>query len=1091
MTQPVDAAAVLDRLKGFQRDTVEYAFQRLFLDEDSSHRFLVADEVGLGKTLVARGVVAKTIEHLHDRVARIDVIYICSNANIARQNMNRLNVLQRDTTGIASRITLLPLFVRDLDAHKVNLIGLTPSTSFEMTEGTGVMKERLLVYWLLREAWDFGRSTGPKNLFQVGAGKQRFRSALKAFPTSGPDGGPPYDRSIAQAFVEQLEASIAEDRRLGRPDLRSRFEELREVFGYARTRVPKQDRRLRDAFIGDLRTLLARTCLAILEPDLVILDEFQRFRDLLDGDHPAARLAQDLFRFADGSNRVRVLLLSATPYKMYTLSHEQEENDHYQDFLRTVRFLQGASAEQSDLRSLLDRYRHELYALGHGGGEDLEKVKSEIEAQLRRVMARTERIRVSEAGDGMLREVPSEGLRLEPADVRSFAQLQRLARELDEPDVVEYWKSAPYLLNFMDAYKLKQVFLESIERARKNGIRRILGSSGDLLLSGDDIERYREVDPRSARLRSFLEDLLANESWRALWLPPTAPCYRLEGPFRILADAGFTKRLVFSSWTVVPRVVATLASYEAERRIFRRFEPEPLNTQEARERRSALLTFTQSEGRLTGMPALGILYPSSALAEAGDALTLSLAAGPLATLEEVRAAIEQRLEPSLAALTRAAPTGGAEDEGWYWAVPILLDLARDPAAARAWWAREDLPQRWAGGGVGAEADGWAEHVERARQLVAGRLRLGRPPSDLARVASLLAVGGPATAALRSFARLAGDVALLGDPVVRDAAARTGWAFRSLFNQPEATAILRVGATDTPYWLRVLEYASEGCIQALLDEYVHLLRESEGLFDASGSRLAEELANVMAEVIGLRTSTIRSDEFRLGDRIERVDRRLRTRFAMRFGREKSESSLKESDVVREDLVRAAFNSPFWPFALVTTSMGQEGLDFHTYCHAVVHWNLPANPVDLEQREGRVHRFKGHAIRKNVARRFAEAALGRSGGNPWDAMFDIAAASGNGADRGLSPYWMFPLQDGAFIERHVPNLPLSRDVQHLENLRRSLAVYRMVFGQPRQDDLMAFLLERVEPAVLEQRKASLRVDLSPPANHGAADRPGRSA
>lgn len=57
MTQPVDAAAVLDRLKGFQRDTVEYAFQRLFLDEDSSHRFLVADEVGLGKTLVARGVV--------------------------------------------------------------------------------------------------------------------------------------------------------------------------------------------------------------------------------------------------------------------------------------------------------------------------------------------------------------------------------------------------------------------------------------------------------------------------------------------------------------------------------------------------------------------------------------------------------------------------------------------------------------------------------------------------------------------------------------------------------------------------------------------------------------------------------------------------------------------------------------------------------------------------------------------------------------------------------------------------------------------------------------------------------------------------
>ena len=52
------------------------------------------------------------------------------------------------------------------------------------------------------------------------------------------------------------------------------------------------------------------------------------------------------------------------------------------------------------------------------------------------------------------------------------------------------------------------------------------------------------------------------------------------------------------------------------------------------------------------------------------------------------------------------------------------------------------------------------------------------------------------------------------------------------------------------------------------------------------------------------------------------------------------------------LRRAFNSPFWPFVLTSTSVGQEGLDFHLYCHAVVHWNLPSNPVDLEQREGRV-------------------------------------------------------------------------------------------------------------------------------------------
>ena len=69
--------------------------------------------------------------------------------------------------------------------------------------------------------------------------------------------------------------------------------------------------------------------------------------------------------------------------------------------------------------------------------------------------------------------------------------------------------------------------------------------------------------------------------------------------------------------------------------------------------------------------------------------------------------------------------------------------------------------------------------------------------------------------------------------------------------------------------------------------------------------------------------------------------------------------------RLNVVRDAFNSPFRPFVLATTSIGQEGLDFHPYCHRLYHWNLPHNPVDLEQREGRVHRYKGHAIRLNVA------------------------------------------------------------------------------------------------------------------------------
>ncbi|MGR3479930.1 helicase-related protein [Salipiger marinus] len=73
---------------------------------------------------------------------------------------------------------------------------------------------------------------------------------------------------------------------------------------------------------------------------------------------------------------------------------------------------------------------------------------------------------------------------------------------------------------------------------------------------------------------------------------------------------------------------------------------------------------------------------------------------------------------------------------------------------------------------------------------------------------------------------------------------------------------------------------------------------------------------------------------------------------------------ETGVNRTGLVRTAFNSPFKPFVLASTSVGQEGLDFHPYCHRIFHWKLPGKPVDMEQREGRVHRYKNHAVRLNL-------------------------------------------------------------------------------------------------------------------------------
>ena len=93
----VDVNRHLGVLKDFQRNTVEYLFQRMYLDPNPATRFLVADEVGLGKTLVARGLIAKAIDWLRkEDVGRIDVVYVCSNSAIAAQNLARLNILEDD-----------------------------------------------------------------------------------------------------------------------------------------------------------------------------------------------------------------------------------------------------------------------------------------------------------------------------------------------------------------------------------------------------------------------------------------------------------------------------------------------------------------------------------------------------------------------------------------------------------------------------------------------------------------------------------------------------------------------------------------------------------------------------------------------------------------------------------------------------------------------------------------------------------------------------------------------------------------------------------------------------------------------------------
>ena len=254
------------------------------------------------------------------------------------------------------------------------------------------------------------------------------------------------------------------------------------------------------------------------------------------------------------------------------------------------------------------------------GTEQLIRIKAKIETQLRRVMSRTERLRVSTASDGMLREVPCAGVELTANDVQDFLALAKIGREVNQPSVLEYWKSAPYLLSFMDDYQLKKRVMAELDMSSGNGLKKLLTDGGRVSLSWEEVEAYEQLDPANARLRSLLAWMESGEAWRLLWLPAALPYYAESDPWKTAREHQLSKRLIFSTWQVVPKAVAGVVSYDVERRIFPRLDKSIRNTPEERRRRRPLLRFAYSQERkgLTGMPVLAILYPSPSLAALGD-----------------------------------------------------------------------------------------------------------------------------------------------------------------------------------------------------------------------------------------------------------------------------------------------------------------------------------------------------------------------------------------------------------------------------------------------------------------------------------------
>lgn len=547
---------IINNLKDFQQATVEKVVELL----NSNNRVLVADEVGLGKTLIAKGVIAKLVEK-HNRQKEntpFKVIYVCSNATIALQNLKKLAIGDTEVSDVSSsRLSMqhLKIYEQNKEANKslIQLISLTPSTSFNVTSTSngGLADERALIYSFVTRL-SFLKKYNKKRLygfFKLNVGKESWKCKVRYYNSIIKD-----YKNYREDILRKLQYQLSLE---NNKDIRTALEEI------CTNKTYEENRKI----IGRLRYIFASISIEMLNADIVIMDEFQRFKDLINFNVDDKNEMQMLAEKFLSNNETKVLLLSATPYKIYSTMEEVaslEQENHFSEFINVMDFLTSDKDEINDFKDKLTQYSISFH--NNKSIEEIKDKKDNLENQLSEYICRTERIFALNNDNGIIKS-KIDKLDIQKEDIKSYIQLQNIVNifDISSHAPVEYIKSTPYLLSFMSDYKLKEKLVSKLKNTdlRKEWKNKNL----DLLfLDKAKILNYNHNSSGiNAKFSYLLNELFKQNEEKLLWVPPSKPYYKPSGVFEGINN--FSKTLIFSKWVFVPRMISTLVSYEAERRV--------------------------------------------------------------------------------------------------------------------------------------------------------------------------------------------------------------------------------------------------------------------------------------------------------------------------------------------------------------------------------------------------------------------------------------------------------------------------------------------------------------------------------------------
>jgi hypothetical protein len=989
--------------------------------------------------------------------------------------------IEKSTGFIPTKINRInDLAVTQIDATRtsyLSIIALSPNTSFNISRGGGIAKERAIIFQIVSRHKDYTPFHEVlRKVFQLDVNNSNWDSWINEVKGSLRD-------EIVYKFNNVLNPS------------NSLYGQLLNTCetGFNINNSPQYRK-----IIGGLRRILASVCVEYLKPDLIIMDEFQRFKYLIDyeEDSDIKLITESLLT----NDTIKILLMSATPYKMYVLQSDEEEGEsHFEEFKFIIDFLLKGEEKKKKFSEAWDEYSKSLLHLEERNWDLIKDEKRKVESLLRSVIARTERISVSDDKNTLLRTSPLCTIWIKPSDIKTFIAADSVASKLkDVNSPVEYCKSSPFPFSFMEGYQLQKI----TQREIANGNAEIidaLSQGKESFLPIDKMNDYQEIEINNAKLSYLLNDALYNGGSDMLWIPPSLPYYKFEGPYN--GQEKFSKTLVFSSWIMVPKMIAAMSSYECERLTIG--DANAIKNAEERSERKffhtgsdrhpkARLNLKIDNRTFSSLPNYSLLYPCVALSELWNPLI------KYQSLSEVIDDVTLKIQSLLKTIYISefiSERSKREDHRWALIYMLLLDrkYKRDLVSSLQesenlvdWgWFNADDENSVANeyfekvflqilfSGTSHNLPAWelahGARADNSAKQALYSLRLGNPPSDIARQLAYLTISSPAICSYRLLSSFTTNNKL--SYISFYGAFRVADSFRKFFNWPENIAVIDKFKVFDSYWKNVLAYSAAGNFQSMLDEFAAAMIDHNGLWDYSTADKVSKLIEVITKNIGLRTVSVAGHTYQ-----SFIKESKPRHFRCHYGVALNQSIIDEKDVIHSDKVRDAFNSPFRPFILSTTSIGQEGLDFHLYCRKIMHWNLPANPIDFEQREGRINRFKNLAIRQNIALKYRDKITNANSSTVWNQLYQITADIEKGDKSDLVPFWHVE-PSNIFIERQVPTIPYSKEVRKLKDLLRTISVYRLALGQPRQEELVKYLIENFSQEEIEKVQRELLINLSP--------------